>query len=151
MTSNIASIRKSMSWVHTWLGIGLGSILYAIFWTGSLTVFDKEIDQWMKPELRIAYHQNSALDPIVNDFLRSKNVKLGSSIWIATPTPRVPIIKIFYVDSNGLDKEVKIDPTTGAVLDETDSEGGEFFFHFHYMLFRSFFHSISSRFMYVIS
>ncbi|MEM9878513.1 MAG: PepSY-associated TM helix domain-containing protein [Pseudomonadota bacterium] len=48
-----ATFRESMNWLHTWTGILLTLMLFAIFWMGTLTVFDREIDAWMKPEERI--------------------------------------------------------------------------------------------------
>jgi hypothetical protein len=35
------------------LNVALAALLFAVFWMGTLAVFDEEIDQWMKPELRI--------------------------------------------------------------------------------------------------
>jgi uncharacterized iron-regulated membrane protein len=45
-----ASFRASMNWLHTWLGVVLGGLLFAIFWMGTLSVFDREIDRWMAPD-----------------------------------------------------------------------------------------------------
>ena len=45
------SFRQSMGWLHRWAGLLLGWLLFAIFLTGTLTVFDKEITWWMQPEL----------------------------------------------------------------------------------------------------
>ena len=41
--------RASLSWLHTWTGVLLGGLLLAVFWSGSLVVFDREIDRWMLP------------------------------------------------------------------------------------------------------
>ena len=43
--------RQSTSWLHTWAGLLLGSLLYFIFLTGTAGYFDSEIDRWMRPEL----------------------------------------------------------------------------------------------------
>ena len=42
-----------MGWLHTWAGLVLGAILFAIFWMGTLSVFDREIDRWLMPETRL--------------------------------------------------------------------------------------------------
>ena len=42
------SFRASMNLLHTWTGVVLGGVLFAIFWTGTLCVFDREIDRWMR-------------------------------------------------------------------------------------------------------
>ena len=37
-------LRQSMSWLHTWSGLLLGWLLYAVFFTGTLSYFVDEID-----------------------------------------------------------------------------------------------------------
>ena len=46
--------RTSMDWLHTSAGVVLGGLLFAIFWMGTLSVFDREIDRWMAPMTRLA-------------------------------------------------------------------------------------------------
>ncbi|HLV21648.1 MAG TPA: PepSY domain-containing protein, partial [Polyangiaceae bacterium] len=41
-----------MTWVHTWFGLVLGFVLFVVFFFGSLSVFDREIDRWAIPETR---------------------------------------------------------------------------------------------------
>ena len=45
------TLTQSMAWLHTWGGLIVGWLLLVIFLTGSLAVFDQEIDNWMTPEL----------------------------------------------------------------------------------------------------
>ncbi|MDR2031320.1 MAG: PepSY domain-containing protein [Azoarcus sp.] len=47
-------LRQSMSWLHTWSGLTLGWLLFAIFVTGTLSYFRNEITFWMQPELHRA-------------------------------------------------------------------------------------------------
>ncbi len=47
------TFRASMNWLHTWAGVVLGGLLFAIFWMGTLSVFDREIDRWMAPMTRL--------------------------------------------------------------------------------------------------
>ena len=42
--------RQSMDWLHTWLGLVIGWVLYFVYLTGTLGFLDKEIDYWMAPE-----------------------------------------------------------------------------------------------------
>ena len=48
------TFRDSMQWLHTWAGLCLGTVLFAVFWMGTLSVFDREIDRWMMPATRLA-------------------------------------------------------------------------------------------------
>ena len=47
-------LRQSMAWIHTWLGLLAGWILFAMFLTGTASYFRPKITQWMQPELRLA-------------------------------------------------------------------------------------------------
>lgn len=42
--------RQSMTWLHTWLGLIVGWVLYYVYLTGNLGYLDKEIDYWMTPD-----------------------------------------------------------------------------------------------------
>lgn len=48
-----------MALLHTWTGIIFGSVLFVIFFMGSLAVFDREIDRWMMPVTRIPLASNA--------------------------------------------------------------------------------------------
>lgn len=48
-----STFRQATAYMHTWLGLVLGFILMAVFFFGSLSVFDREIDRWSIPETRI--------------------------------------------------------------------------------------------------
>ncbi|WP_211091400.1 PepSY-associated TM helix domain-containing protein [Pseudothauera rhizosphaerae] len=39
-----------MKWVHTWTGLPLGWLLFAVYVTGTLSFFHPEITLWMQPE-----------------------------------------------------------------------------------------------------
>ena len=47
------TFRLSMSWLHTWGGLWFTWILFAIFLTGTLGVFDEPISHWMRDKGRI--------------------------------------------------------------------------------------------------
>lgn len=47
-----ANFRQAMTWMHTWFGLSLGFVLIVVFFFGSLSVFDREIDRWAIPETR---------------------------------------------------------------------------------------------------
>jgi uncharacterized iron-regulated membrane protein len=51
------SVRQSMAWLHSWLGLTLGWLLFAIFLTGAATYYRHEINLWM--QLAIATMQSN--------------------------------------------------------------------------------------------
>ena len=48
------SFRQSMAWLHTWSGLLVGWVLFAMFATGTSAYFRDDITLWMKPELHQA-------------------------------------------------------------------------------------------------
>lgn len=57
--------RQSMSWLHTWAGLVLGWLLFAVFVTGTLAFFRNEITTWMQPELHSARDDGHGLERAV--------------------------------------------------------------------------------------
>ena len=132
--------RRSMQWLHTWTGVVLGSILFAVFWMGTLSVFDREIDLWMKPETRLPLTSHPlSFDSVrtsLNDAIASK-----ATFWNAVmPDDRQPYIETHYRAGKKMVSQV-INPDTGQILPQTGTLGATgFFFPFHYTLELQFMH-----------
>lgn len=129
------NFRKSMDGLHTWVGVVLGSLLFAIFWMGSLSVVDREIDEWMRPELRLPAVENR---PSIDDLVlpQLEEVLVGSSsVSIDFPTKRLRAFTLGFAPDGGEYTRVYLDPATGDPLKVTDSLAGtEFLYPFHYNL-----------------
>ncbi len=59
------SLRMSMGWVHTWLGLVLGFVLMICFFFGALSVFDREIDRWAIPDTRFEPQPMPSFDEVL--------------------------------------------------------------------------------------
>jgi uncharacterized iron-regulated membrane protein len=59
------TFRLSMAYMHTWLGLVLGFVLMAVFFFGTLSVFDREVDRWSVPETRAAAAAMPSFDQVV--------------------------------------------------------------------------------------
>lgn len=59
------SLRMSMGWVHTWMGLVLGFVLMICFFFGTLSVFDREIDRWAIPETRFEPQPMPSFDEVL--------------------------------------------------------------------------------------
>lgn len=128
------TFRGSMNWLHTWAGVVLGGLLFAIFWMGSLSVFDREIDRWMIPSTRLALSPEpisfDALRPTIDEAAAGR-----SAFWAALlPTERQPMIRVSWRDANGPVVRY-LDPATGRPLPDPGSWAGtRFIFPFHFNL-----------------
>jgi uncharacterized iron-regulated membrane protein len=132
------TFRQSMAPLHTWAGVVIGSLLFVIFWMGTLSVFDREIDRWMMPGTRLTA---SALEqPVKLDGQVTTSISWlteGATQWfIRLPNERVPAIELRWRDVFTQANERRfLHPQTGAVLSQTDSLGASgFIFPFHYSL-----------------
>ena len=126
------TLTQSMAWLHTWGGLIVGWLLFMIFLTGSLAVFDQEIDNWLHPELP-AHHLTD--EQAVQRGLAYLQVhEPDAKQWgISLPTARTPELQA----STGGRRDgvsVTLDPDTGEVLPVRETAGGRFFFLFHFTL-----------------
>lgn len=129
------TFRKSMAWLHTWAGVVIGSVLFAIFWMGTLSVFDREIDRWMMPGTRLAAdappvsldRAAAAVAPLVPAYATQWRFDL--------PTPRVPVVRVSYRDGAGNTTTRYLDPANDTLIPDQGTKGGSgFIFPFHYSL-----------------
>ncbi|KAA0180970.1 PepSY domain-containing protein [Cupriavidus gilardii] len=127
-----------MSDLHTWAGLLVGWILYAMFLTGTVSYFKDEISQWMRPELA---HQLEVPDPAaaaqrVADTLAT--VAAGSPLWgMEMPTDRHNVVSAFWRTVGAPPGKRTFgsgtfDPATGQKVAARATHGGEFFYRFHF-------------------
>ncbi len=125
--------RQAMSWLHTWSGLVLGWVLFAIFLTGTLAFFRAELNQWSRPEL---YPMGS---PSAATAQRAQEALLrhapGVTQWIMhLPDERQNAVTLLWRAGNGRFETLLLAPETGAVREGRDTMGGEFFYRFHFEL-----------------
>jgi len=135
-------IRQSMAWIHGWLGLLAGWILFAMFVTGTASYFRPEITRWMQPEYRPhAVPQAEAARTAVAWL--QKNAPHDEQWTIYLPTERTLSTRAFTRARPNPDPkapraprrpEVRLDPATGAPIEARDTRGGEFFYRFHFQL-----------------
>jgi len=131
---------KSMALLHTWAGVIIGSVLFAMFWFGTLSVFASEIDRWMLPQTRIvpaiAHATPLSLDRLAA--LAAPQIPKEAKQWrIDLPTARNPTAELTWRTAGaGGDEHARlIDPVTYSLLAPQQSHGATgFFVPFHYML-----------------
>ncbi|WPO97935.1 PepSY-associated TM helix domain-containing protein [Pseudomonas sp. HR96] len=127
--------RQAMAWLHTWAGLVVGWLLLAIFITGTATYYRQEITTWMHPEIHTAsaISQTQALDGALHWL--QEHAPQAQAWQISLPSARLPVTQVYWDSSeppayhNGL-----LDPASGQALDARQSQGGEFFYLFHYQL-----------------
>ncbi|MFT4053565.1 MAG: PepSY-associated TM helix domain-containing protein [Novosphingobium sp.] len=133
--------RQSMAWLHTWVGLLPGWVLYVVFLFGTVAFFQYEINAWMRPELpsetRVSRRALDAADML----LRQRGA--GAESWtVSLPDPRggSGLTVSWRKPGEGRrgkrrgGEEVTLDPLTGSELAVRDTRGGFFLYRFHFDL-----------------
>ncbi len=156
------NFRLAMAWVHTWFGLVLGFVLIVVFFFGSLSVFDREIDRWAIPETRFEPQPMPSFDHILRpafDSMQPSDESVAGMRgrvdgpmpehfdtpirWGAYTTHRDPVLGLFagYQVPNAQNPDElvwgtrTIDPRNGEVLpDDRLKIGSRFFYPLHYSL-----------------
>lgn len=157
----LSSLRQSLTWLHTWFGLVLGFVLMVVFFFGSLSVFDREIDRWANPSSRfepqIMPSYDRVLGPIfaglkpeeeeLDEAERRIGKRPGPDLpvmnYSAYTTHRDPVLSLyseFKVDNpddatDHVHGHVTIDPRNGTSMPHDELKiGSKFFYPMHFSL-----------------
>ena len=113
------SFRQSMAWLHTWFGLIVSWVLFAVFVTGTASYYRPEISRWMQPEMR----QSEDLGPEALATAAERAViylqqhAQQSRAWFITlPTPKKPVTGLFW-------RNAPSQPPNIVLLDPADLTG----------------------------
>ncbi|GAN63440.1 putative iron-regulated membrane protein [Acetobacter indonesiensis NRIC 0313] len=129
------TFRTHMGWLHSWVGFLGGLVLTAIFATGTLAVFDKEITQWMQPEVVLKANSVTATPVALHHAAETMQAEQqqGRFAFITLPSWRDPVIRVLHYDGHEFIGPV-LDPIDGHLFPARQTAGGQFFFDFHFAL-----------------
>ncbi len=127
------SLTQRMDWLHTWFGLVLGWLAFALFLTGTIAVFWFEIQHWAQPEL----HGAKMLSPEATvqysvDYLQK--VAPDSRRWAVTlpDLERHPLLVLNWLDENNAMQFARLVPDGSGRKVTTVTNGGRFFVDFHW-------------------
>jgi uncharacterized iron-regulated membrane protein len=127
--------RQSMAWLHTWSGLLVGWVLFAVFLTGTAAYLRPEISYWMRPELAVSKPgpHNAAVAVAA-----MQSMAPNSPTWFITlPDSRETTTRVFWRDPGASGRGFRsavLDADTGQPVTARDTLGGEFFYRFHFQL-----------------
>ena len=129
-------LRQSMAWLHTWSGLLLGWLLYAIFFTGTLSYFREEINDWMRPEVHRSVASPDGLPRLLD---RMAQVAPGAASWtLELANRRHLAVWASWTQPGGGKRgrqQAELDAGTGTVLTPRATAGGDFLYNFHFRLY----------------
>ena len=154
-TAGEGSFRQAQAWLHTWCGLWFSWLLFAVFLTGTLAVFEEPITHWMTlehhAEEEAAARASLSASPValasVGERLRwAKNYMEtnhpGAGMWELWPANAEGAgdLRAYWFDQNMEYASAALDPQTGNPLTGAQTgvvrqtSGGHHFVDFHYQL-----------------
>lgn len=128
------SVRQSMAWLHSWLGLSFGWLLFAIFLTGAVTYYRHEITMWMQPQfVMMQVNQETALKTAYS-YLQ-QHAPDAQNWYIGVANQDLPVNKIYWQTAEGAYQLKTLDAMTGKELTLSATQGGDFFYNFHFQLY----------------
>ncbi len=130
--------RQRMADLHTWVGLLLGWVLYAMFLTGTVAYFKDELSQWMRPELsrQVAVPEPALVAQRMADRF-SERLPDATQWTMRLPDARTNSVYAFWRVPRGEASrrgfgEGNFDPESGEELTSRATLGGDFFYRFHF-------------------
>lgn len=121
--------KKTVGMIHLWLGLGSGLVVFIAALTGSLLVFEKEIDKAIHPEfynVATVGTTKKTLDYCTDLLQKQYDIKKITRIYTFDDPSRT--IQILGKDTKKKAQFFSIDPYTGKVLARTPQESRFFVF-----------------------
>ncbi|MES2623639.1 MAG: PepSY-associated TM helix domain-containing protein [Pseudomonadota bacterium] len=136
--------RQSMAWLHTWLGLIVGWILFYVYLTGTLGYLDKEIDYWMTPDKPFFAATPTTREQIALAQERLTEVATQAAAWNiqligGREAHSLDISWTLLPDANGARGATlteTLSPETGEPIDNSAraTGGGQLLYKMHYNL-----------------
>ncbi|MEZ2299886.1 PepSY-associated TM helix domain-containing protein [Variovorax sp. RCC_210] len=151
-TRTEGGFRQAQAWLHTWCGLWFSWLLFAVFLTGTLAVFDEPITHWMTPEHHAeeAAAQSASANAPTAD--RAQRLAWGMAYMAEHhPTARMwelwpsdakggGELKVYWFDADNQYASAELDPADGRPVAQKPGQaaratlGGHHFVDFHYEL-----------------
>ena len=141
------SFFRSMTWLHTWVGLLTCWIIYVIFFAGTASFFRDEINLWNQPAIHNVQAQTDRVaaqrQQIIKGFDYLNQHAANSPSWrITLPEERIPYLVYGYAKPKEPGQRrsqfvnTQLNPNTMQALPPfVESKGGNFFYRLHYQLY----------------
>lgn len=146
--------RQAQAWLHTWCGLWFSWLLFAVFFTGTLAVFEEPISHWMTPEHHAQEQAQAAArasgqrggdlgQRLAWGLVYMEKHHPGAEMWELWPSDAEGAgdLRVYWFDEKRQYAAAELDSATGQPLGKDQAhgavratKGGHHFVDFHYRL-----------------
>lgn len=131
---------KALTNAHAWVGLIISTILFIVFFAGSLSLFRDDIIAWERdPNFAVTEQgDNFVIDGVVSQVVKNYNIKEHTYFFLSLPTAAQPLASLYFeenlTEDKHIDKHLIISPK-GEILGDGDGfTWGNFLYTLHYDL-----------------
>jgi uncharacterized iron-regulated membrane protein len=133
----MSGFRQSQALLHSWSGLIVGWVLYAIFLTGTIAFWRADLNRWMRPELGAAMSTEASAAGAVAFLMK---VAPEAKSWSIYPTADGAQVYWQPRSDGGPERRGRrgtqaLVGADGQRLHARETKGGEFFYRFHFDLY----------------
>ncbi len=133
---------RRLTHAHSWLGLVASTILFIIFFAGSVTLFKDEIHQWaFQPHYSLSEGKPLPVSQVFSAVMQAKPFDPKGRITLVMPSKHMPYyqLRARFLDASTQEKpsftKIIIDPATGVIVDDNGSFFlSTFIYRLHYEL-----------------
>jgi len=129
-----STFSKVYKWLHLWLGLASGIIVFIVCVTGCIWVFNEEINAFLEPESRIEKQNKPVLTPSQLSAVAAHadpDMVIANARYIQGRAVEVTLRKPRELEKRGGGTLLKVNPYTGEIISREVRKKGEVdFFRF---------------------
>ena len=147
---------KSLTNAHAWVGLIISTILFIIFFAGSLSLFREDIISWERDPYFVSSEEleTFSIDAVISQVAKDYKVNTHGYFILQMPTAELPSTNIYFEEKivaeanlpddledhldehveDHIDKHLIISPDGKILGDGNAFEWGNFLYQLHYNL-----------------
>ncbi|MFT5815496.1 MAG: putative iron-regulated membrane protein [Psychroserpens sp.] len=131
---------KALTNAHAWVGLVISTILFIIFFAGSISLFRDDINAWeLNPHF--AVHEQSdkfSFDSLINEVAQEYNINTHGYFILSMPTAEQPLANLYFEEKiseeEHVDQHLILAPNGKVIGKGNGSRWGDFLYELHYDL-----------------
>lgn len=131
---------KALTNAHAWVGLVISTILFIIFFAGSMSLFRDDINAWELNPHYVVNEQSEtlSLDSVISTVSKAYNINTHGRFILSMPSAEQPLANLYFEEKTTVDKHVDqhliLAPNGKMIGHGNGSSWGDFLYELHYDL-----------------